>query len=126
MEMKELDIFLFLVGIVSVAIVVLAFFVPVFLLMIYRSIEETRNLMRELLQEVKMMNYLKPEEGEKRTSFSKVNPEKKEELSKLCEIFLELSSEKPDVELVVTDGENEKSRKEDQGNERERTCERSS
>ena len=126
MEMKELDIFLFLVGIVSVAIVVLAFFVPVFLLMIYRSIEETRNLMRELLQEVRMMNYLKPEEREKRTSFSKVNPEKKEELSKLCEIFLELSSEKPDVELVVTDGENEKSRKEDQGNERERTCERSS
>ena len=103
MEMNELDIFLFLVGIVSVAIVVLAFFVPVFLLMIYRSIEETRNLMKELLQEVRMMNYLKSEEGEEHTSSSEVNPEKKEELSKLCKMFLELAPEKPDVESVIID-----------------------
>jgi len=100
---NELDIFLFLVGIVSVAIVVLAFFVPVFLLMIYRSIEEIRNLMKELLQEVRMMNYLKSEKGEEHTSSSDVNPEKKEELSKLYKMFLEPVSEKPDAESVIID-----------------------
>jgi hypothetical protein len=125
MGMNELDVFLFLVGIVSVAVIVLAFFVPIFLLMIYRSTQETRGLIEELLQEVRMMNYSKSEDGEEDLLSSKVNPEKKEELSKLCKMFLELSSEKPDVELVVINEEDEKLKKEDQGNEYERTCERS-
>ena len=123
--MNELDVFLFLVGIVSVAVIVLAFFVPIFLLMIYRGTQETRGLIEELLQEVRMMNYSKSEDGEEYLLSSKVNPEKKEELSKLCKMFLELSSEKPDVELVVINEEDEKQKKEDQENEHERTCERS-
>ena len=125
MGMNELDVFLFLVGIVSVAVIVLAFFVPIFLLMIYRSTQETRGLIEELLQEVRMMNYSKSEEGKEYLFSSKVNPEKEEELSKLCKMFLELSSEKPDVELVVINEEGEKLKKEDQENEHERTCERS-
>jgi hypothetical protein len=126
MGMNELNVFLFLVGIVSVAVIVLAFFVPVFLLMIYRSTQETRGLIEELLQEVRMMSYSKSEDREEDLPLSsKVNPEKKEELSKLCKMFLELSSEKPDVELVVINEEGEKLKKEDQENEHERTCERS-
>jgi hypothetical protein len=109
--MNKLDIFLFLAGIISVAIVVLAFFVPVFLLMIYKSVEETRSLMKELLQEVRMMNYLKSEEEEEHITSPKVNPEKREELSELCKMFLELDSEKPDVELVVIDEEDERPKK---------------
>ena len=123
--MNELNVSLFLIGIVSVSVIVLAFFVPVFLLMIYRSTQETRGLIEELLQEVRMMNYSKSEDGEEYLLSSKVNPEKKEELSKLCKMFLELSSEKPDVELVVINEEDEKQKKEDQENEHERTCERS-
>ena len=123
--MNELDVFLFLVGIVSVAVIVLAFFIPIFLLMIYRSTQETRGLIEELLQEVRMMSYSKSEDREEDLLSSKINPEKKEELSKLCKMFLELSSEKPDVELVVINDEDEKLKKEEQGNEYERTCERS-
>jgi hypothetical protein len=125
MGMNELDVFLFLVGIVSVAVIVLAFFIPIFLLMIYRSTQETRGLIEELLQEVRMMSYSKSEDREEDLLSSKINPEKKEELSKLCKMFLELSSEKPDVELVVINDEDEKLKKEEQGNEYERTCERS-
>ena len=125
MGMNELNVFLFLVGIVSVAVIVLAFFVPIFLLMIYRSTQETRGLIEELLQEVRMMSYSKSEDREEDLLSSKINPEKKEELSKLCKMFLELSSEKPDVELVVINDEDEKLKKEEQGNEYERTCERS-
>ena len=111
--MNELNVFLFLVGIVSVAVIVLAFFVPIFLLMIYRSTQETRGLIEELLQEVRMMSYSKSEDREEDLPLSsKVNPEKKEELSKLCKMFLELSSEKPDVELVVINDEDEKLKKE--------------
>ena len=40
-------------------------------------------------------------------------------------MFVEFSSEKPNVELVVIDEEDEKLKKEEQGNEYERTCERS-
>ena len=125
MGMNELDVFLFLVGIVSVAVIVLAFFVPIFLLMIYRSTQETRGLIEELLQEVRMMNYSKSEDREEYLLSSKVNPEKEEELSELCKMFLEFSSEKPNVELVVIDEEDEKLKKEDRENEHERTCKRS-
>ena len=123
--MNELNVFLFLVGIVSVAVIVLAFFVPIFLLMIYRSTQETRGLIEELLQEVRMMNYSKSEDREEYLLSSKVNPGKEEELSELCKMFLEFSSEKPNVELVVIDEEDEKLKKEDRENEHERTCKRS-
>ncbi|GAB6075235.1 hypothetical protein [Desulfurobacterium crinifex] len=54
--MEKFEVFLFLLGIVSIAIIVLAFFVPLFLLGIYRNVKETRKLIEELLKEVRRVS----------------------------------------------------------------------
>jgi hypothetical protein len=106
--MNGLDIVLFLAGIISVALVTLAFLIPVFLLMIYKNVKETNNLLEELLQEVRMLNYLnRAEETEECVSPDKDNPGKEEKLSKLGELFLELSSGESTVEFVTIEEENE-------------------
>ena len=105
--MNRLDIVLFLAGIISIAMVTLAFFVPVFLLMIHKNVKETNSLIEELLREVRMMNYLnRAEETEECVSPDKDNCGKEEKLSKLGELFLELSSGESTVEFVTMEEEN--------------------
>ena len=90
--MERFEIFLFLLGITSAAIVVLLFTIPLFFFGIYKNIKTTRKLVDELIKEVRVMNYLNETETEEIKSSTS---EENKDIGKLHEIFLNLATDKP-------------------------------
>jgi Sec-independent protein translocase protein TatA len=108
--MERLEIFLFLLGAVSAAVIVLVFLVPILLFGIYRNIRETKSFAEELLREMRMMNYLSGVDETGKNKFSASNrddTDSKEELERIYRMFLGLTAEEP-VSLAEESIEGEK------------------
>ena len=99
--MEKFEIFLFLLGITSAAVIVLLFSIPLFFFGIYKNVKETKKLVEELIREVRVMNYLN---GDKTEEDPSPILEENKDVGKLHEIFLDLATDKPtDMEIEMED-----------------------
>jgi len=103
--MENSEIFLFLLGLISTAVIVLIFSIPLFFFGIYKNVKKTRELIEELLKEIRVANYLKLEEDKEENPHTHTIEENIDTNgAKLHEIFLSaVSDELNDVEIEMED-----------------------